>query len=276
MYGYIYLTTNVENNRKYIGKHKSETFDTDYFGSGKILLQSLYKITPEGKRVKQTNKFTCEVLHWCKSKEELNYYEAYYINKFDAVNSPEYYNLTKGGTGDSVSGLIYITNGTVNKKINPEELADYEAQGFYRGGPKPSQEVIEQRRLSNIGKKRTKETCDRISKANTGKKASEETRQKQSQAKLGKPTSRKGKICVTKDDEHFEYILKEELNEYLAKGFMKKGPSHKDPEKSKENYRKARQNKVIVNDGITYYYIDKDKLEEYLSNGYSLNKPKKK
>lgn len=35
MYGYIYLTTNLINGKKYIGKHKSLTFDDSYFGSGK-------------------------------------------------------------------------------------------------------------------------------------------------------------------------------------------------------------------------------------------------
>lgn len=38
MYGYIYLTTNLLNNRMYIGKHKSDIYDKSYYGSGKILL----------------------------------------------------------------------------------------------------------------------------------------------------------------------------------------------------------------------------------------------
>ena len=86
MYGYIYLTTNVTNGMKYIGKHKSEEFDPDYFGSGKILLQSLYKIDDNGRRYKDSSKFTRVILHWCKDKDELNKYEEFFIDKYNAVN----------------------------------------------------------------------------------------------------------------------------------------------------------------------------------------------
>ena len=35
MKGYIYETTNLINGKKYIGKHKSNKFDHNYYGSGK-------------------------------------------------------------------------------------------------------------------------------------------------------------------------------------------------------------------------------------------------
>lgn len=41
MYGYIYITTNLINGRMYIGKHKSEKYDSSYYGSGKILLYAI-------------------------------------------------------------------------------------------------------------------------------------------------------------------------------------------------------------------------------------------
>lgn len=43
MYGYIYLTTNLINERKYIGQHTSSEFDPNYKGSGKILWQAINK-----------------------------------------------------------------------------------------------------------------------------------------------------------------------------------------------------------------------------------------
>ena len=30
MYGYVYLTTDLETNKIYIGQHKAESFDTSY------------------------------------------------------------------------------------------------------------------------------------------------------------------------------------------------------------------------------------------------------
>ena len=47
MYGYIYLTQNLTNNRKYIGQRKWNTFENisedKYLGSGIILKQAIQK-----------------------------------------------------------------------------------------------------------------------------------------------------------------------------------------------------------------------------------------
>ena len=41
MYGYIYKTTNVITGKIYIGKHKSNSFDVNYYGAGKIIRRAL-------------------------------------------------------------------------------------------------------------------------------------------------------------------------------------------------------------------------------------------
>lgn len=96
MYGYIYKTTNTINNKSYIGKHKAETFDEKYYGSGKILEQAIKK---DG-----VNNFIVEVLEWCETKEELDCKEKLYIKNFDAQNSNEFYNIASGGDGGCVWG----------------------------------------------------------------------------------------------------------------------------------------------------------------------------
>lgn len=43
MYGYIYQTTNLINGKVYIGQHMSESFDANYYGSGKWLKRAIAK-----------------------------------------------------------------------------------------------------------------------------------------------------------------------------------------------------------------------------------------
>ena len=48
MYGYIYLTTNLLNGKKYIGKHTHSEFDFEkYRGSGKVLKEAFNKYGKE-------------------------------------------------------------------------------------------------------------------------------------------------------------------------------------------------------------------------------------
>lgn len=89
MYGYIYITTNLINGKKYIGQHKSKVFDTFYLGSGKILKQAIKLYGREN--------FKCELLEWCKTLSILNKKEIYYIKKYHADESPEFYNICTGG-----------------------------------------------------------------------------------------------------------------------------------------------------------------------------------
>ena len=43
MYGYIYVTTNLINGRKYIGQHAKPEFDESYYGSGTALKPAIKK-----------------------------------------------------------------------------------------------------------------------------------------------------------------------------------------------------------------------------------------
>lgn len=41
MIGYVYLTENLKNSKKYIGSHHATALDTSYIGSGILLLKPL-------------------------------------------------------------------------------------------------------------------------------------------------------------------------------------------------------------------------------------------
>lgn len=178
MYGYIYITTNLINNKQYIGQHKAEKFDIRYKGSGKILKKAF--------ETYGWDNFRCEIIDIADSKDLLDLKEAYYIKKYDAVKSNEFYNLVPGGRGKSETGLIYITNGNINKKIHPQDLDYYLNQGYWKGGPQQTEATKIKRANSNRGKKHPTAGIN-ISKALTGRSLSEDHRKKLSIAKKGIP-----------------------------------------------------------------------------------------
>ena len=99
--GFVYLITNTENGRKYVGKKLFKNTRTkkvkgrrkrtikesdwkDYYGSNKELLDDVKRLGPE--------KFKREILHLCKSKGECNYLELKEQILREVLESEEYYN----------------------------------------------------------------------------------------------------------------------------------------------------------------------------------------
>lgn len=90
MYGFIYLTTNKINGKKYIGMCKY-SHEKNYLGSGKILKEAIKKHGKEN--------FERQILQECANFNELSNAEKYWIDFYNAVQSDEFYNLTPGGFG---------------------------------------------------------------------------------------------------------------------------------------------------------------------------------
>ena len=88
-YGYVYITENLINGKKYIGQHKSEVFNESYKGSGKLLKRAFKKYG--------WNNFKTEVIEWACCYEELNSLEIKWIEFFNADMSNEFYNISHGG-----------------------------------------------------------------------------------------------------------------------------------------------------------------------------------
>ena len=99
--GFVYLITNLQNGRKYIGKKnfyfsktrtvkgkkkrtKVESDWKEYFGSNKELLEDVEKLGKET--------FKREILKLCKSKGEFGYYEAKYQFDNNVLETNDYYN----------------------------------------------------------------------------------------------------------------------------------------------------------------------------------------
>lgn len=106
---YVYETTNLINGKKYIGvcvtknKRKSEL----YLGSGILLLKSIKKYGREN--------FKKEVIKEFDNEDDARQYERYLIDKLNAVDSNDYYNLTDGGYGGFTRECRKLSDETKDK-----------------------------------------------------------------------------------------------------------------------------------------------------------------
>jgi group I intron endonuclease len=163
-YGYIYITTNKINGKRYIGQHKSVDWDYSYYGSGKLLNKSIKKYGIEN--------FTCFPLVWAWSKEELNKLEIEYIAHY----KPEY-NISTGGNGGNLGE-------EVNRKLS-ENHADFLGEKHPMFGKYHTEKTklrMSENHADFLGKKnpmfgKTGEKCPHY-----GKRYSEETKQKMSES----------------------------------------------------------------------------------------------
>ncbi len=88
-YGFIYITTNLINGKKYIGQKIFDRHWKNYLGSGKKLKYAIKKYGKEN--------FIREIIAIAYSKEELNNLEIVIINSHNAVVDDSYYNIAYGG-----------------------------------------------------------------------------------------------------------------------------------------------------------------------------------
>ena len=91
---FVYKTTNLINNKTYIGIHKTNNIDDGYLGSGLHFLKAVKKYGKQN--------FKREILEFCLSYEELLEKEKSYVTE-EWVKNGDNYNLKTGGQS---SGLL--------------------------------------------------------------------------------------------------------------------------------------------------------------------------
>ena len=181
---YVYETRNLITNNKYIGYcSKEPNKSKSYLGSGKILNAAIKKYGKEN--------FSKTILKEFDTETDARLYEEYLIDKYDAINSSDYYNLTKGGYGGWSDAAITSRSSdkTKNKIRNtlkgrkrPKEIG--EKAGLKLKGRKQTPEIIEKRRkgqlnyYKNADKTELEERYKKISIALSGKSKSEESKDK--------------------------------------------------------------------------------------------------
>ena len=88
---YVYKTTNIVNNKIYVGVHKSDNIQSDqYLGSGKIIIKSILKYG--------RNKFKRQILYQFETDTEAYFMQSQIVDK-QFVKRKDTYNIKLGGKG---------------------------------------------------------------------------------------------------------------------------------------------------------------------------------
>ena len=124
MYYLIYKITNTINGKFYIGKHKTDRLDDDYFGSGTILKMAQSKYGIEN--------FTKTILFYCANEAEMNLLEKCVVNS-EFLKRDDIYNLKEGGEGGGQKG---IKRSEETKKRMRDAQKKLDHSKFIEGGKK--------------------------------------------------------------------------------------------------------------------------------------------
>lgn len=130
----VYRTTNLVNGKYYIGKHKCQSPNDGYLGSGTLLKQAIKK---HGR-----GSFRREILHQCDTEEQAYQLEQQIVTE-SLMNDPQCYNMRTGGDGGFTRTLPPGTHDGAN---NP----------MY--GRQHSEETKELIRQKALGRKHSEET----------------------------------------------------------------------------------------------------------------------
>ena len=93
MFYTIYMTENLINGKRYIGKHQTQNINDNYLGSGILITKAIKKYGREN--------FNKTILHAFETEEEMNAVEKLLITE-DIIKSEDYYNISLGGNGGCI------------------------------------------------------------------------------------------------------------------------------------------------------------------------------
>lgn len=309
VYGYIYMTTNLVNGKKYIGQKASSSFVEDYKGSGTYLKNAINKYGIEN--------FKTEILKWCYDQEELDSSERFFIEQNNAVESDDFYNLAKGGSfGNARKGSKFseqarkkmseINKGEKNAmwgKTHSEEsrkkISDHHAD--FKGEKSPSYNRVcinDGNKVKYVKKENlneyisdgweigtTEEMKQKISKTNKGRKHSEETKKKMSLSQSGERNGMYGKHASLETRQKMsesrfgrkwinnrsenKFVKSEEVQYYLSQGW-KLGKLVPYSEEVRKKQSEGTKNTCWVHKENENKRIRLEDKEKHLSEGWIL------
>lgn len=239
-YHLIYKTTNLVNNKIYIGAHSTNDIDDGYLGSGKMLHSAIKKYGTEN--------FKREVLYMFDSPEEMFEKEKEIVTE-EFVSNLDVYNIVTGGFGGFNKGsknLRHITNVKTGEVIAVDKvkLKEFLNNGWFLGGVEPSNKG-----KIYVYKDNNRTAIDPIEVDNYLKEGWQ----------LGYANSpTKGKIWVYhRVEDRYTLCDKAALNDYIVQGWIKK------------KWSPVKKGSIWVNKAGLRKRIDRNLLEEYLASGWT-------
>ena len=201
--GYVYITENIVNGKKYIGKRQKSKFDASYKGSGRRLKEDIKKF---GK-----SNFETFILEWCETPEKLLEQERKWIAMAGAQERDDFYNICEGGQF-----------GDISKGLSPEEYEIWlNHLSIAITGRKHSEETKRKISESHMGKTYSDETIEKMRANNTGsgnpmygKKHSVKTKEMMS---LNSKCKKSVAISVSGEEKTFDKVT--DCYEYLEKKY---------------------------------------------------------
>ncbi len=266
IYYTVYKTTNLVNDKIYVGAHKTENPYDRYLGSNLPLKRAIKKYGRKN--------FKKEIIKFCNSEEEMFECEANIVNE-NFIAREDTYNLIEGGKGWTGLGQRVLELGTGIHSLSFDERSKISKERIANTDP----ELLRERnsKAGKIGGR----VCVERKRGIHG--LSEEARMKNSkagiaaarekgcgffnpkfQSELGKRggPKNKGFKWYNNGEKSFKYTLKEQFKEDFY-SFLKNNPQF-----SEGRIFKTTADTKWMNNGTINKRVPINEIDIYLSNGF--------
>lgn len=223
MYGYIYKTTNLIDNKIYIGQHKANNLPLkiNYYGSGTYLQRAIKKY---GKK-----NFKVEIINICDSIEELDNMEIIFIKYYtNLLGKDRLYNIQTGGR----QGSKWELTTEEDRKRHSEAIKKSKQTEKYKQWYKDTKQIrSKQQSKRMLGHKMDNNTKNALYIASKNSKRTEQQKQKMKDVWHKTHTNmdfktNSGRKCMYKNN-IIKYIKEKEIDNYIKEGWKFGNPKNR-------------------------------------------------
>ena len=234
----VYLTTNLINNKKYIGVDSKD--DPNYFGSGIIIRNSIKKHGKEN--------FSKIILEENTDIQYLFEREKYWIEKYKAVESTDFYNISIGGKGGNMLvDEISIRKHKKGIEKTIETIIKQRKGKTYEEIYGVEKSIIEKEKRKKFGRIKTNNELQKLSNSLKGKIPWNKGLTKETDDRVLKNVTNSTKTINSRDNIKKNYILKRKDLLISFNGRQNLELYLKNINKSLQRNQKIQINNLIIN-----------------------------